>query len=222
MKQKIIFFDWDGTLYSKEVSQIANVKRTEMFSKDFDKKKLLELQHSNSNNHYGFIRDIIEESQNLKDNNNIKTFQAVIFGFFYNKIVKENPEKYKLVDFLELEKLKTKYNLKFVIITSLWIGTFEGALNVLNKNNLFDEIYALDVTLTGTKTDKIKEAIKNNPDSIPFAMIGDRGDDIEAGIENNLKTIFCGYGYGDVNNADITIKEPQEMIGVIEKLLNSK
>lgn len=217
--KKTIFFDWDGTLYSKEVSQRANTSRFDFFKVQVDKDELIEQQHNNYNDHYALVQSLIGSALNLKDYDNIRMYQAVIFGGYYNLIVKENPESYLLVDLNKLKELKEKHNLEFVIVTSLWKGTIEGALNALNKDKIFDRVYALDVDLKGTKKDNIAQAIKDKPENTPIAMIGDRGDDLEAGKYNNLKTIFCNYGHGNVEETTITINKPEELIDAIERLV---
>jgi phosphoglycolate phosphatase-like HAD superfamily hydrolase len=54
-------------------------------------------------------------------------------------------------------------------------------------------------------------------------MIGDKDGDIEPGKRHGLKTIFCNYGHGKSNLADIIVNNPNDLIISIEKIiLNGK
>ena len=50
-----------------------------------------------------------------------------------------------------MKKLKKKYNLKFVIATSLIKPTIYGALNVLKQKDLFDDVFYCDIFLKKQK-----------------------------------------------------------------------
>ena len=52
----------------------------------------------------------------------------------------------------------------------------------------------------------------------PYIMIGDRKEDIEAGLRNKQKTIFANYGYGkpaESNSADIKISSIRELKDIL-------
>lgn len=218
-QKKIIYFDWDGTLYSKQVSENANFLRTNLIEKSVKKEEIIKLQQNNFNDHYKYVQNLIKENLNIDNILEVKQIQAVLYGFFYNKIVSENPRKYCLIDFEKLKKFKQENDFEFVIVTSLWSGTFRGAFNLLNLNNLFDRIYSVDVNLNGTKQEFIKKDILKNKNSIPKIMVGDREDDILAGKNNNLKTIFCNFGHGNSKIANITINQPNKLFDAILKLI---
>ncbi|MDY6087543.1 MAG: HAD family hydrolase [Succiniclasticum sp.] len=55
-----------------------------------------------------------------------------------------------------------------------------------------------------------------------FIMVGDRLQDMEAANAQHILAIGCAYGYGDkdeLNNADILIYQPMELLTVIPKVL---
>lgn len=54
-----------------------------------------------------------------------------------------------------------------------------------------------------------------------FIVIGDRFHDIETAIQNNLKSIGCGYGYGspeELSKANIIVNEIRELPDAAKKL----
>ncbi len=221
MKNKIIFFDWDGTLQSKEVSEQANVSRTKFYSKDLSEKEIIKLQHNQNNDHYAVVQDFIRERLSLVNISEIKIFQAVFFSYFYLNYVKENKDKVLLFDIIKLRELKKRYNLKFVIITSLYEATINASLRIHGIEDLFDGVYGCPVDLSSTKVDNLKEAI-SKVEGEPICMIGDRGEDIEAGKEFGLKTIYCNYGHGiDSCGADIVIEDSNKLIEAINGLVSN-
>ena len=217
--KRIIFFDWDGTLASTKLSEQANVKRTKLFCEGVGEKEIIKLQHNNNNDHYGFVQSLIKKETGLDNKNDIKTMQAIFFSFFYLKEVKNLRENSLLFDIEKFKKFKEINNLKFVIATSLWQATIEGVLNILGIKYLFDGVYGCPSDLSTSKQDNLKFAIENEK-GIPKIMIGDRGEDIDAGKICGLKTIFCNYGHGDVSNADINIDHGEKLFYAMGELLD--
>ena len=218
---KTIFFDFDGTLISKKVSILANKKRTEFFSKDFDKKKLEKIQRK-SDNHYFIVQNIIRKSLNLDfDMEELVSIQGTFFCYFYIKTIERNLEKYLVVDFKKLKKLKKKYNLKFVIATSLIKPTIYGALNVLKQKDLFDDVFYCDIFLKKTKKEIVKSAFEKYKKHNPILMCGDKLDDIKAGGSIGVKTIQTFFDKKDekIKEADFIVKSSNELIEKIENIV---
>ena len=217
---KTIFFDFDGTLISKKVSILANKKRTEFFSKNFDKKNLEKIQIK-SDNHYSIVQNIIRESLNLDfDMEEVASIQGTFFSYFYIKTIEKNPEKYLVVDFKKLKKLKNKYNLKFVIATSLIKPTIYGAINVLKQKDLFDDVFYCDIFLKKTKKEIVKSAFEKYKKYNPILMCGDKPDDIKAGNNIGVKTIQTLFDKKDekIKEAVFIVKSSNELIEKIENI----
>ena len=215
---KTIFFDFDGTLISKRVSILANKKRTQFFSKNFDKKNLEKIQRK-SDNHYSIVQNIIRKSLNLDfDMEELVSIQGTFFSYFYIKTIERNLEKYLVVDFKKLKKLKKKYNLKFVIATSLIKPTIYGALNVLKQKDLFDDVFYCDIFLKKTKKDIVNIAFEKYKKYNPILMCGDKIDDIKAGNNIRVKTIQTFFDKKDdkIKEADFIVKTSNELIEKIE------
>ena len=218
---KTIFFNINGTLISKKVSILANKKRTEFFSKDFDKKKLEKIQRK-SDNHYSIVQSIIRKSLNLdSDMEELALIQAAFFSYFYIKTIEKNPEKYLVVDFKKLKKLKKKYNLKFVITTGVIKPTIYGALNVLKQKDLFDDVFYCDVFLKKKTKDILKSAFDKYKKYNPILMCGDKPDDIVQGKKIGLKTIQTFFDKKDerIKEADFIVKSSNELIEKIENIV---
>ena len=63
---------------------------------------------------------------------------------------------------------------------------------------------------------KIKYNYKMNQ-----VIVGDRFHDIESAIKNNIYSIFCEYGYGDIsegNKANVNIKDIKEILRYFEEI----
>ena len=218
---KTIFFDFDGNLISKKVSILANKKRTQFFSKNFDKKNLEKIQRK-SDNHYSIVQNIIKKNLNLdSDMEELALIQAAFFSYFYIKTIEKNPEKYLVVDFKKLKKLKKKYNLKFVITTSLIKPTIYGALNVLKQKDLFDDVFYCDIFLKKTKKDIVNIAFEKYKKHNPILMCGDKLDDIKAGGSIGVKTIQTLFDKKDekIKEADFIVKSSNELIEKIENFV---
>ena len=222
MKQKIIFFDWDGTLASTKISEKANLERSKVLLGEENAEKSLNLMRNNGENHYELIQRILKEITGIEDLNEIKRMQVYMFAFFYLKFFREEPLSYMLADLEKLKYLKAKYNLKFVIITRLFKEIIGGCLKSIDsKKEIFDDYFGVENNLSGEKVDFISSAIAKYPECEPFMMIGDKEDDIYPGKYHGLKTIFCDYGHGKSDGADVSVKNADEMVLSIEKLLNS-
>ena len=54
-----------------------------------------------------------------------------------------------------------------------------------------------------------------------FIVVGDRFHDIETAVQNGLKSIGCGYGYGsheELSKADIIVERIEDIPQAVEKL----
>ena len=90
-----------------------------------------------------------------------------------------------------------------------------------NVEDLFDEVQACPVDLSTTKEDNLKKAI-NQVEGKPFLMIGDRGEDVNAGKKFDLKTIYCNYGHGiDDCSSDYVIEDSKDLVDKIEEVVKN-
>ena len=220
MRERIIFFDWDGTIVSTKISERANFERSKVLLGEDRAEESLNLQRGNGENHYEMIQRILNEITGIDDLDDIKRMQVYFFSFFYLKYFRDNPSEYLIADLEKLKELKEKYNLKFIVITRLYKGIIEGCLKKIDlKKDIFDDYWGIESNLRGEKIDFISDAMKKYSDCEPVMMIGDKEDDIMPGKHHNLKTIFCHYGHGKASGADVEISEPEELVGAIESLL---
>ena len=66
-------------------------------------------------------------------------------------------------------------------------------------SNLFTDLYSAGRFNTKTKTELLAKLLADYPNITEPYMIGDRHSDIEAGKGNNIPTIGCLFGYGDMD-----------------------
>lgn len=218
---KVVFFDWDGTLCSKEVSQEANVKRTQFFNPKMSRDEIVQGQHNNNNEHYLSVREQIKNNVGDIGEDYVRTFQATIFGYYYVKTIHESDQDYFLFNRDMLEELKKRFNVEYVIVTSLYEGSINGALKNMDLDSMFDGVYACPTDLSTDKMDNLARAVKDYTEIgyKPVAMLGDRGEDIDAGNYHGLDTIFCNYGHGDVENANYIAHNTEDTLKYLKEIL---
>lgn len=70
-----------------------------------------------------------------------------------------------------------------------------------------------------SKTEIVRSLIEGDPPGTSnYKIIGDRHHDIDAGLENGIRTVGCSYGYGtpeEYNMAEVVIGDIRELIDVM-------
>ena len=114
-----------------------------------------------------------------------------------------------------LQKLKEK-NYKLVFLSNCNTYYKEIHNKVFNLDNYFDELVGAEEYNFISKSE-ILSKIKNNYKE-KMVIIGDRIHDIEAGKNNGIYTIGCGYGFGEkeeIKEADYIIREIKEVLEIL-------
>ncbi|WP_062551979.1 HAD family hydrolase [Peptoniphilus phoceensis] len=208
---KSIIFDFDGTLhntikiYYPAFSEGVKILRENGFAKDF------ELSEENVSKFLGekpnFAYDLLAKDADEKLKKDVMTHVgkkmdeniASGIGKLYKGTVKVLEELYQNYDLYILSNCRESY--------------LENALDVYKIKKYFKNYYAAETFDYIPKDDIIKRERKNLREEIIF--IGDRHHDILAAKNNDLKSIFCSYGFGDESEG----KDANYKISSIEELL---
>lgn len=211
---KSIIFDFDGTLhntikiYYPAFSEGVKILREHGFAKDF------ELSEENVAKFLGekptFAYDFLAKDADKNFKEEVMTLVgkkmdeniASGIGELYKGTIKVLEELYQNYDLYILSNCRESY--------------LENALDVYKIKKYFKNYYAAETFDYIPKDEIIKKERKNLRKEIIF--IGDRHHDMEAARKNNLKCIFCSYGFGDESegkNANYKISSIEELLEIL-------
>ncbi len=197
----ILVFDFDGTIHKTEIAYKKAIAESlgelNLSIDDFDFKSFIGMGPKE-------VWDLI-----LKDDSD-KTPYIRKNG---DRIIKYMKEEGALFDgALEtLAYLKEKYEL--YILSKCRRVYMNAAREKFGLDRFFSKYF---IGEDYDYLDKYKILRKELND--PYIMIGDRKEDIEAGLRNKQKTIFANYGYGkpaESNSADIKISSIRELKDIL-------
>lgn len=193
----ILVFDFDGTIHNTEIVYKKGIAESlselNLSIDDFDFKSFIGMGPKE-------VWDLI-----LKDDSD-KTPYIKKNG---DRIIKYMTEVGELYDGAHetLSYLKEKYDL--YILSKCRRVYMDAAREKFGLDRYFSKYF---IGEDYDYLDKYK-ILRKELDS-DYIMIGDRREDIEAGLKNNQKTIFATYGYGkpdEANGADIKISSILEL-----------
>lgn len=180
----ILVFDFDGTIHNTEISYEKAI--TESLDElgipidGFDYRSFIGMSPR-------AVRDEI-----LKDNTD-KTSYIKKNGDRIIKYMRQSGELYDGA-IETLECLKEKYEL--YILSKCRRVYMEAAREKFDLDRYFSKYF---IGEDYNFIDKYKILAREMNDD--YIVIGDRKEDIKAGIKNNKKTIFATYGYGSLDEA---------------------
>lgn len=135
-------------------------------------------------------------------------------GKLMSKMIDENQAELYDGTIETLKTLKDKgYTLVF--LSNCTNNYMEKHRKVFKLDQYFDDMInaeMYDYIPKKTILNKIKHRYNND-----LVVIGDRHYDIDAGVENDLTTIGCNYGYGskdELKNATLTINAIDELLNI--------
>lgn len=197
----ILIFDFDGTINNTEITYKKAI--TESLSElnldinDFDFKSFIGMGPKD-------VWDII-----LKDDSD-KTPYIKKNGDRIIKYMKESGELYDGA-IETLSYLKDKYDL--FILSKCRRVYMEAAREKFGLDSFFSKYFIGEDYDYLEKYKILRKEIKED-----YIIIGDRREDMEAGLKNNQRAIFAAYGYGSPSEADgvnISISSIKELNDIL-------
>lgn len=200
---KSIIFDFDGTLhdtikiYYPAFCEGVKILKDHGYAKDF------ELSEENVKRFLGekpnFAYDLLAKDADEDFKKKIMT----LVGQKMDENIKNRVGK--LYDGTEkvLEKLSKTYDL--YILSNCRKSYLDQALDIYGIKKYFKRYYAAEIFNFIPKDEIIRQERKNFKEEIIF--VGDRHHDMAAAHKNNLRSIFCTYGFGpEEEGKDATYK----------------
>ena len=209
---KSIIFDFDGTLhntlkiYYPAFSSGVDFLKEHGFAKDF------ELNEKNVSRFLGekpnFAYDLIAKGADEK----LKREVMALVGKKMDENIKNGVGELYEGTIKVLEKLSKDYDL--YILSNCRESYLDLALDVYAIKKYFKKCFAAETYAFIPKDEIIKKERQHIKEEIIF--VGDRHHDMEAARKNNLKSIFCSYGFGSAEER----KDANYKISSIGELLN--
>lgn len=204
-----VIFDFDGTLANTVSASLNALRQTfREFDVLYDETKL---------NKRLFVIPLVEYYKLISENVPEDKWDAVLFRYreLRNKNIEAEAYAYPHMEGL-LKRLKAN-RCNLFIATNSSKNTFARVLDLLFKDNLFDDFRAAE----GTKPEMVENLIKtHNLDKSKTVMIGDGLGDIAAGNSAGIKTIAVGWGYEEdkellKNAADFYVETVEELSSIL-------
>ncbi len=198
MKKTALIFDLDGTLWDSRETVIK--AWNEVLNKNMTIDDLNHLMGKITPDIAKELNESLETTIKClrKENEFIKQ----IGGKLYPDIIKT------------LKELSKDYYL--YIVSNCDVGYIESFLEYYKITNLFKDIESYGNT-NKFKSDNIKLLMKRN--NIKEAIyIGDTINDLDAAYNNNLKFIYCSYGFGELDAYDYKIDNFKDILNIRKEL----
>ena len=95
-------------------------------------------------------------------------------------------------------------------------------IEVFNLKPLFKGLHCAGMYPGETKAQILKRILQGDSKAL---MVGDRFHDIEAGVVNNIPTVWCNYGFSqqaEIKNQDYTVSSFGKILEIVHNLSNQK
>lgn len=213
----IIYFDWDGVIARKEVSEKANLRRADTLKMEKSEEYLKEGMKDES--HFEDNKKAIKEYTGIKEDSFLTAVMTDLFKYHYLGVVNELKEDSFYEDVLEvLQRLKEEGH-KLIIITGLVEDIITYTLKSLGIESLFEGVYGNTSDLRLSKTEQAIEASKEH--GKPDLFVGDKEKDLRAGKDLNCETAFSTWGHGTEGletSADYVLESPQDLLKIVREI----
>ena len=214
MKYKIAIFDLDGTLVDslEAISKLSNLAFEELGMKTYS----LELSKTLIGHGVaGIVDKVLPENSDIELKNKVlKTIRK-----YYEQYWDYNLKLYSGVEKL-LDELTEKGVLLAINTNKDQKFANETVEKTLKKWNFINITGAIDGKPRKPAPDAIESILEDNNIKKEEAFyVGDMRVDVETGLNADVYTIFCEWGFGDSDSLDINpnlvVKHPEEILEII-------
>lgn len=197
VKEKVIIFDFDGTLFKTEKLALYAFNQTFERLKREGYKIDISITDENLVSIIGLtLNEIWDRFIPGSNQEIINKASAYLLNYELNGAKKGIGELYSGVE----DGLKKLGNLgyKLYIASNGQKEYVDGLLEILNIKDFFVAVYTAGEYSTAKKDDLVSLLLKNHNISHAI-MVGDRSSDVSAGFTNNLFTIGCSFGFSTLD-----------------------
>lgn len=208
---KLVVFDIDGTLNRTDLYSVDAMKRV------FKEMGIKEKTDDEIKSFFGYtpdesVRKIFGEIDECT-----KVKYLSLLDKYENELMKKFAKPFDGIPEL-LEKLKKDY-FELAVCSNASESHVNSILKVLKIYDYFDYIQS---SVPNKNKEYTLSLILNKVNPEKACIIGDRIQDKNAAISNNIPFIGCLYGFcpNEVKDADITVKSAYELYENIVEILN--
>lgn len=209
---KTIYFDYDGTIHDSIKIYSLAFKKSYDFLVENKKALPKEWKDEEIRKWLGYTsKDMWKNFMSELEEPYKKEASFIIGNEMEEQILSGNAKLYDGALGV-LEHLKQRgYNLVF--LSNCSINYMKISSKVFNLESYFHDMICSEMFDYMSKHE-ILNKIKNNYE-MNQVIVGDRFHDIESAVKNNIKSVFCEYGYGEKtegNHASAHIKDIKEIL----------
>lgn len=209
---RTIYFDYDGTIHDCIKIYAPAFRKAYEFLVEKNKAVPRQWKNEEIQKWLGYTsKSMWEKFMNDLDES-VKNEASLIIGKEMEKQIAFGNAKLYDGALETLEQLKDMgYNLVF--LSNCSISYMETSSKIFNLRYYFNDMICSEMYGYIPKHE-ILHKVKNNYE-MNQVIVGDRFHDIESAVKNNIESIFCQYGYGDMSegtDASVRIKDIQEIL----------
>lgn len=196
---RTIYFDYDGTIHDCIKIYAPAFRKAYEFLVENNEAAPRQWKNEEIQEWLGYTSKSMWESFMKDLESSIKNEASFIIGEEMKRQISSGSAKLYDGALEVLEQLKARgYNLVF--LSNCSIDYMEESSKAFNLRYYFSDIICSEMYGYIPKHE-ILQKIKNNYQA-KQAIVGDRFHDMESGVNNNIETVFCQYGYGHESEGD--------------------
>jgi phosphoglycolate phosphatase-like HAD superfamily hydrolase len=210
---RIIVFDFSGTVIKREVAEEASRRRLEWLGKTVSKEYLRKALPRDK--HFKVNKKLLSKYTGIKDEKMLTMFSTDLFKIHMLAVANEMRQKMFREGIIKVIKKLRKDGFKIGIMSGIRSDIIFNMLKITKTDDLIDYVCAQNPTLTYSNK-QLLECIKN-AGKIEY-VIGDKLTDLVAAKQTGAKSIFLRGGHplgGEEKKADFIVETPDKILEII-------
>lgn len=209
---KTLYFDYDGTLHDT----MRLYKPAFMAAFDYLKEKGIEKdRHIPDDQIYQYLGYTAPQMWAMYNPDLDPTIRDRASQIITHAMIQGMKEGKAALFHGALETLKTlkERGYHLVFFSNCKISYMQAHAQMFGLDKIFDAMVCAEQHGFATKAEILKKILTEHPQ--PAAIVGDRHQDMTAGLENNIVTFACDYGYGkeeELAHADIHLQSITDLL----------